>query len=190
MAAQPIIASSPKPIPTRYGGCFFRSRLEARWAVLFDYLGLRWLYEYEGFELGALGRYLPDFWFPDLTCWGEVKPKTFTRPEFNKASSLVPKGCILLDDQPSDRFWFLTCSNADWKEYLGATDFGRVHLEYSTRRKRLWFCMGERLEDYGVGATPGAIEAARSARFNGYPMPGEEPFNLTDREMREERANK
>jgi hypothetical protein len=29
-----------KAIETRYAGCLFRSRLEARWAVLFDHLGI------------------------------------------------------------------------------------------------------------------------------------------------------
>lgn len=41
-----------KPIETRYAGCRFRSRLEARWAVFFDTLGVKWLYEPEGFVVG------------------------------------------------------------------------------------------------------------------------------------------
>jgi hypothetical protein len=49
-----------KAIPTHYRGYHFRSRLEARWAVFFDALGLKWEYEPEGFELPS-GRYLPDF---------------------------------------------------------------------------------------------------------------------------------
>lgn len=49
-----------KAIETRYKGYRFRSRLEARWAVFFDRLGLRWEYEPEGYELPS-GRYLPDF---------------------------------------------------------------------------------------------------------------------------------
>jgi hypothetical protein len=49
-----------RPIETVYKGYRFRSRLEARWAVFFDTLGLPWEYEPEGFELPA-GRYLPDF---------------------------------------------------------------------------------------------------------------------------------
>lgn len=55
-------------IETAYKGYRFRSRLEARWAVFFDALGLRWEYEKEGFGLPS-GRYLPDFWLP--TPWGE-----------------------------------------------------------------------------------------------------------------------
>lgn len=50
-----------KAIETRYKGYLFRSRLEARWAVFFDALGLCWEYEPEGFDLGEDGRYLPDF---------------------------------------------------------------------------------------------------------------------------------
>lgn len=49
-----------RAIPTTYAGCRFRSRLEARWAVFFDHLGITWEYEAEGYE-GPAGRYLPDF---------------------------------------------------------------------------------------------------------------------------------
>jgi hypothetical protein len=41
-----------KAIETRYKGYRFRSRLEARWAVFFDALGVEWEYEKEGFDLG------------------------------------------------------------------------------------------------------------------------------------------
>lgn len=50
-----------KAIETRYKGYRFRSRLEARWAVFFDALDVKWEYEPEGFELGFNDRYLPDF---------------------------------------------------------------------------------------------------------------------------------
>lgn len=50
-----------RAIETVYKGYRFRSRLEARWAVFFDALELRWEYEPEGFELGDGLRYLPDF---------------------------------------------------------------------------------------------------------------------------------
>lgn len=62
-----------RPIETRYHGYRFRSRLEARWAVFFDTLGVRWEYEVEGFELPS-GRYLPDFWLPREHLWVEIKP--------------------------------------------------------------------------------------------------------------------
>lgn len=50
-----------KPIETIYKGYRFRSRLEARWAVLLDALGAQWEYEPEGFDLGKGLKYLPDF---------------------------------------------------------------------------------------------------------------------------------
>lgn len=64
---------SIKPIETIYNGYRFRSRLEARWAVFFDALGVKYEYEPEGFNLGDGLYYLPDF---KVKCWG-------TRGEIN-----------------------------------------------------------------------------------------------------------
>lgn len=61
-----------RAIETRYAGCRFRSRLEARWAVFFDTMGIRWEYEPKGFVTKA-GPYLPDFRLPDLRLFVEVK---------------------------------------------------------------------------------------------------------------------
>lgn len=64
-----------KAIETRYKGYRFRSRLEARWAVIFDAAGIEWRYEDEGYDLGGeLGWYLPDFYLPGLDTFVEVKP--------------------------------------------------------------------------------------------------------------------
>jgi hypothetical protein len=63
-----------KAIDTTYAGCRFRSRLEARWAVFFDTLGVRWQYEPQGYLVGRKRRpYLPDFYLPELRWWVEVK---------------------------------------------------------------------------------------------------------------------
>lgn len=62
-----------KAIETVYKGYKFRSRLEARWAVFFDALGIKWQYELEGFDLGGTW-YLPDFWLLDYHKWVEIKP--------------------------------------------------------------------------------------------------------------------
>jgi hypothetical protein len=70
-----------KAIETRYKGYRFRSRLEARWAVFFDALCVRWEYEPEGFELGDGIRYLPDFKLTScdgVVCWCEIKPHGVT----------------------------------------------------------------------------------------------------------------
>lgn len=70
LAAEPTV----KAIETRYAGHRFRSRLEARVAVLFDALQVPWEYEVEGFHLGELGEFLCDFWLPAHRLWVEVKP--------------------------------------------------------------------------------------------------------------------
>lgn len=87
-----------RAIETNYAGCRFRSRLEARWAVFFDALGISWEYEPEGFELNDGTRYLPDFYLPQTQTWVEVKPNAAA---FD--SSLIP----LLIDLPGmrDSLW-------------------------------------------------------------------------------------
>lgn len=66
-------------IQTRYAGHHFRSRLEARWAVFFNALGIEYLYEPEAFPVqdpaGFCGEwaYLPDFYLPESDVWVEVK---------------------------------------------------------------------------------------------------------------------
>ena len=65
-----------KAIETNYQGCRFRSRLEARWAVFFEHITVKWKYEPQGYQIGFEGRtrnYLPDFYLPDLDVWVEVK---------------------------------------------------------------------------------------------------------------------
>lgn len=68
-------SSALKPIATQFKGYKFRSRLEARWAVFFNALGLRWEYEPQGFELRDGTRYLPDFYLPDQDTYVEIKPE-------------------------------------------------------------------------------------------------------------------
>lgn len=63
-----------KSIQTVWHGYHFRSRLEARWAVFFENLGLKWEYEKEGFVLPSGRRYLPDFFIQGFG-WFEIKPK-------------------------------------------------------------------------------------------------------------------
>ena len=74
-----------RSIQTYYKGYYFRSRLEARYAVFLDYLGIRWKYETEGYIIeknefsetfGHIGEaYLPDFFLPDLHIYLEIKPE-------------------------------------------------------------------------------------------------------------------
>jgi hypothetical protein len=82
------VAGTVTAKPTRYNGIHFRSRLEARWAVFWECLGLECRYEYEKFNVDGRG-YIPDFFLPSvagppypfphtkaripLGCWVEVK---------------------------------------------------------------------------------------------------------------------
>jgi hypothetical protein len=63
-----------KPIETAYNGYRFRSRLEARWAMFFEKLGIDYRYETEGYEFNGI-KYLPDFYLPTFEngCFAEVK---------------------------------------------------------------------------------------------------------------------
>lgn len=78
-----------KAIETRYKGYRFRSRLEARWAVFFDALKIKWEYEIEGFDLGVAGLYLPDFWLKEHGVWIEIKGKYPNTEEIKKAARLT-----------------------------------------------------------------------------------------------------
>jgi hypothetical protein len=89
-----------KAIDTSYKGYLFRSRLEARWAVFLDAVGVKWEYEKQGYDLGKAGFYLPDFWLPKNGCWLEVKPnrnresylKPFALSEESSKSVIVVSG--------------------------------------------------------------------------------------------------
>lgn len=103
--------SDIKAIETQYKGYRFRSRLEARWAVFFDALGIRWKYEPEGYDLGKAGWYLPDFWIPDLEFHVEIKPEgTVNAADLRKLNAF--KGSlILLQGEPGE---YTSCGFGDY----------------------------------------------------------------------------
>lgn len=83
-----------RALETTYRGWRFRSRLEARYAVFFDVLGVQWEYEKEGYDLSGHfhegqqlppgSYYLPDFWLKNVSfrdraddgVWFEVKGRS------------------------------------------------------------------------------------------------------------------
>lgn len=75
-------------IETIFDGYRFRSRLEARWAVFFKTLGVKYEYEKEGYDLDGVW-YLPDFWLPEQECWIEIKGGRPTAIECEKALRLA-----------------------------------------------------------------------------------------------------
>lgn len=90
-----------KPISTAAYGCFFRSRLEARFAVFFTKAQWEWQYEPEGFELPS-GWYLPDFWVltPEGGRFVEIKQFEPTELERIKAQEL--------SDHTGQKVWVLS----------------------------------------------------------------------------------
>lgn len=83
MEGESKVEKTIKPIETKYNGFRFRSRLEARWAIFFDMIGLKYEYEVEGFEMNGI-RYLPDFYIPSLDRWFEIKAKPLSEYEMKK----------------------------------------------------------------------------------------------------------
>ena len=114
-----------KAIETVYRGFRFRSRLEARWAVFFDALGIKWRYETEGYDLGGAGYYLPDFFLhynedyharfvPDFDPaghWVEIKPVAPSLAEQRKMVELskhtMHSGMIFVGS-PGDGIFYST----------------------------------------------------------------------------------
>ena len=147
-----------KPIETFYNGYRFRSRLEARWAVFFDTLGIRYQYEPEGFVLSDGTYYLPDFYLPDFKFWVEVKGvmdeeskrkiDLFADSLNWKKSRLwilrdIPNtsGCFWKDDLPEDAFWVFAKDAADGP-YLPCIcpGCGEVGIEFDGRGWRVDGC--------------------------------------------------
>jgi hypothetical protein len=77
-----------RAIETIYDGYRFRSRLEARWAVFFNTLGIEYQYEKEGYDLDGAW-YLPDFWLPQYEYFIEIKGQNPTEDELQKAYKLA-----------------------------------------------------------------------------------------------------
>lgn len=78
-------------IETHYAGHRFRSRLEARWAVFMNHLGVPWEYEPQGYVVNSTP-YLPDFLvYPntDGAFWLEIKGVFPGDDELAKARGLA-----------------------------------------------------------------------------------------------------
>lgn len=133
-----------KAIETRHKGYRFRSRLEARWAVFFDALGLDWEYEPEGFDLGDAGWYLPDFRITGadtngdmMEYWFEIKPKNkpLSEGEKRKIKAFAEEWA------PPYAGAFLLCHGLPGEKRVRYFDqvSGMEYILWSHRR-RPWWC--------------------------------------------------
>lgn len=90
-------------IPTNYKGYLCRSRLEARWCIFFDTIGVAFDYEPKGYLLSDGTNYLPDFYLPQISMFAEVKP---TNSGFDKAQQFAEEyeqEVLCLDGYPEFR---------------------------------------------------------------------------------------
>lgn len=107
-----------KAIETYYNGYKFRSRLEARWAVFFDALGIKYQYETEGYSIDGEMAYLPDFYLPDFSSYVEVKGNNeHLKKDLEKVEKFVrakKHSVLVLSEIPYDKkshgvYWFPIC---------------------------------------------------------------------------------
>ena len=170
-----------KAIETRYDGCLFRSRLEARWATFFNALAVPYEYEKEGFDLGSAGWYLPDFWMPQQDCWIEIKPVVPTPDERWKAGELADQSgkhvYICYGEIPRStadaRHWigdgaevfFINDSWDNFHLWVACPKCGKKGLTYEGRADYLCDCWDYKISGEVWAAVDLAYEAARSARF-------------------------
>ncbi len=172
-------------IQTRYANVYFRSRLEARWAVFFDALDIQWEYEKEGYEFSDGTRYLPDFWLPVQKRWIEIKGEIETKDEIGKASLLAVEtmrpvhifwGPIpdILNDEVPEYSVFLPeecegeiVAGQDFPYLFGeCPECGMFDIQYLGRADRFGCgCCTQKTFSYNSLHLLAAYQVARSARF-------------------------
>lgn len=186
-------APEVRPIETEYRGYRFRSRLEARWAVFFDQLGVRWEYEPQGFETPA-GPYLPDFLLHDVNgergVWFEVKPTNATSDDERWAHLVLgterelivaygmsgpdqcdyrPDGDLVLIEAVLDNNGEVVAGEDGWREFCICPVCDRIGIQYQGAHGRVCWHDGWEADEYGPGSghprVLASYAAARSARF-------------------------
>jgi hypothetical protein len=157
---------------TTYNGYTFFSRLEAQWAVFFNELGIKWMYEYQNVKL-------PDFFLPDLDVWFDVRA---TFPDFGAQTKY-----ITLTKRDTHKILFVAYHGVDLSKitcwfagkhlpsalFMECTKCDRIGFLAGTPERG--FCYSLRCEHKeevvkeGFFAIPARItvaaETARSARF-------------------------
>jgi len=171
---------SIRAIETLYRGCRFRSRLEARWGVFFETLGVRWDYEPEGFALSTGDWYLPDFLvhLKGRSLWVEIKPDGIAAPLFEQFIQDSQQPGTVLHEIPTPEsvkaqefegyeFWWSEGWD-NFHKFCICTSCGAVGFEYMGRSERIRCGCNTLGRDTHTSHHPlilRALTAARSARF-------------------------
>lgn len=161
-------ATKFKVIQTFHNGFHFRSRLEARWGIYLETMGIDYLYEYEGFALDSAGWYLPDLYLPDFEMWAEIKPTAFNPQELAKLKALVTftqKPALMLIGVPGRKAYEAWCIDTQCRPSgLYLTNFALSNFYQKQRRFYGDLYDGEILNPCFDDINAGVL-AARSARF-------------------------
>lgn len=126
------------PIPTKYNGVTFRSRLEARWAVFFDCMGAPYQYEPQGIILPSGEWYLPDFYLPKCDRVIEIKYQTYKAdsfaafhsrqnwgdPEVQRKYAGFINRLVLVQGEPDG----VECPYSEANRYSASTDWDDAYL--------------------------------------------------------------
>lgn len=185
-----MAAGDPPSIPTWYNGVLYRSRTEARYAVMFDQLQIKFEYETQGFEVKGI-KYLPDFLaFPALgMLWVEIKgsweqdPRGIARwRNFSPWRPQPSRGALIIgipaldnradviggdeDVSPSDAWYDDT---QVWRPCPGGHHFDLAQPGLFGGKFAEDGCPYSDPDGHGQDWLERAIDAARNERFDGRP---------------------
>ena len=166
-----------KPIETIYNGYRFRSRLEARWAVFFDAMGIKYEYEPQGVEFADGTKYLPDFllyvrhrsyteedeWEP---VYAEVKG-VMSENDLHKIDLLSGHHPVIVFGQlPADSCEYCSVMHNDYRFHSFLFMDGDYYCAlFSVHNNVRWICGSNHEEWDGGEAMDKALLKARQARF-------------------------
>ena len=165
-----------KAIETIYNGYKFRSRLEARWAVFFDALGIEYEYEPEGFSLDYGIRYLPDFALKNVRWRGEENPiyvevkgvDFYTDIKLDERVRIEMfakhKPIIVLGNLPKDHWGAFDKWGWDTLMSFDLLDGDEYPAFFSKYDDEIWLC-GPDHDEFRPGSVDEALSIARQARF-------------------------
>lgn len=133
-------------LPCKYRGVSLRSRLECRWIIWMDALGIAWEYEPRAVRVGGRPRWT-DLWLPREEVWLEIKPEGVP-PDEHLALALA-------EETGSPLLWL---AGRPWPGDYTLTFFPRADLPPI---KNLRWALGRRDHSEVWVCDPGAVLSLR-----------------------------